>query len=146
MYYCFLDWLRLNCMLAFHHVAEKLYVYPLFENKNKSIKINKEREAIYKDFNFDSTGLLSKCTSNITYSQMLVQDASDVFSLNSDVLVPQMSIDHADLEANKKNDPIFYNTMTFDHPVFNISSNNTRQRVPKQKAQTCNWRVQGYQS
>ena len=82
-------------------------MYPLFENGNKSIKINKERGAVYNDFDFDSTELLSECTSNITYSQTLVQDASDVFSLNSDELVPQMSIDHAVLEADKNNEPVF---------------------------------------
>ena len=82
-------------MKMFHYVAEKLCVYPLCENGNKSIKINKEREAVYNDFDFDLTELLSECSSNITYSQTLVQDANDVFSLNSDALVPQMSTDHA---------------------------------------------------
>ena len=41
---------------------------------------------------------------------MLVQDTDDVFSLNSDALVPQLSIDHAVLEGDKNNDPVFYNT------------------------------------
>ena len=117
IYYFFLDRLRLNCMEVFHYVAEKLCVYPLFENGNKSIKINKERRAVYKDFNFDSTEPLSECTSNITYSQALVQGASDVFSLNSDALIPQMSIDH-----DKNNEPVFYNTLAFDHPDYDISS------------------------
>ena len=89
-------------MEVFHYVAEKLRVYPLFENGNKSIKLNKERGAVYNNFDFDSTELLSECTSNITYSQTLVQDASDVFSLNSDALSPQMSIDQVVLEADKK--------------------------------------------
>ena len=66
--------------------------------------------------------LLSKCTSNITYSQTLVQDASDVFSLNSDALVPQISIDHAVLEAGKNNEPVFYNILAFDHPDYDILS------------------------
>ena len=109
-------------MEVFHYVAEKLRVYPLFENGNKSIKINKERGAVYNDFDFDSNKLLSECTSNITYSQTLVQDAGDVFSLNSDELVPQMSIDHAVLEADKNNEPAFYNTLAFDHPDYDISS------------------------
>ena len=109
-------------MEVFHNVAEKLRVYPLFENGNKSIKINKEREAVYNDFDFDLTELLSECTSNITYSQTLVQDASDVFSLNSDELVPQMSIDHGVLEADKNNEPVVYNTLAFDHPDYDISS------------------------
>ena len=42
-------------MEVFHYVTEKLRVYPLFENGNKSIKINKERGAVYNDFCFDST-------------------------------------------------------------------------------------------
>ena len=109
-------------MEVFHYVAEKLHVYPLFENGNKSIKINKERGVVYNDFDFDSTELLSEYTSNITYSQTLVQDASDVFSLNSDALVPQISIDHAVLEANKNNEPVFYRTLAFDHPDYDISS------------------------
>ena len=92
-------------MEVFHYVAEKLRVYPLFENGNKSIKINKERGAVYNDFDFDSTELLSECTSNITYSQTLVQDASDVFSLKSDALVPQIFIDLAVLEADKTSEP-----------------------------------------
>ena len=92
-------------MEMFHYVAEKLRVYPLFENGNKSIKINKERGAVYNDFDFDSTELLSECTSNITYSQTLVQDASDVFSLKSDALVPQIFIDLAVLEADKTSEP-----------------------------------------
>ena len=46
------------------------------------MKTNKERGAIYNDFDFDSTELLSECASNITYSQMLVEDTNDVFSLN----------------------------------------------------------------
>ena len=87
IYYCFLDWLRLNCMEVLHYVAAKLRVYLLFENEKKSIKISKERGAVYNDFDFDSTELLSECTSNIVYSQTLVQDASDVFSFNSDELV-----------------------------------------------------------
>ena len=75
-------------MEVFYYVAKKLRVYPPFENGNKSIKINKERGAVYNDFDFDATELLSECTSNITYSQTLVQDVSNVFSLNSDALVP----------------------------------------------------------
>ena len=67
IYYFFLDWLRLNCMEVFHYVAEKLRVYLLFENGNKSIKTNKERGAVNNDFDFDSTELLSECSSNITY-------------------------------------------------------------------------------
>ena len=109
-------------MEVFHYVAEKLRVYPLFENGNKSIKINKERGAVYNDFDFDSTELLSECSSNITYLQTLVQDTNDVFSLNSDALVPQMSIDHVVLEADKNNEPVFYNTLAFDHPDYDISS------------------------
>ena len=70
-------------MEVFHYVAETLRVYPLFENVNKSIKINKERGAVYDDFYFDSTELLSECINSITYSQTLVQDARDVFALNS---------------------------------------------------------------
>ena len=59
-------------------------------------------------------------TNNKTYSQTLVQDTNDVFSLNSDALVPQMSIDHAVLEADKNNEPFFYNTLAFDHPGYDI--------------------------
>ena len=99
-------------MEVFHYAAEKLRVFPLLENGNKSIKINKERGAVYDNFDFDSTELLSECTSNITYLQTLVQDASDVFSRNSDALVPQISIDQ----------PVFYNTVAFDHPDYDISS------------------------
>ena len=109
-------------MEASHYVAEKLRVYPLFENGNKSIKINKERGAVYNHFDFDSTVLLIECSSNITYSQTLVQDTNNVFSLNSDALVPQMSIDHAVLEADKNNEPVFYDTFAFDHPEYDISS------------------------
>ena len=133
-------------MEVFHYVAEKLRVYPLFENENKRIKINKERGAVYNDFDFDSIELLRECTSTITYSQTLVQDASDVFTLNSDALAPEMSIDHAVLEADKNNEPVFYNTLAFDHPDYDISSSTPHKRVPKQSAQTCNWGVQGYQS
>ena len=110
IYYFFLDCLRLSYMEVFHYVAEKLCVYLLFENGNKSIKINKERGAVYNAFDFDSTELLSECSSSITCSQTLVQDTDDVFSLNSDALVPQLSIDHAVLEGDKNNDPVFYNT------------------------------------
>ena len=90
----------------------------------KSSKINKERGPVYNDFDFDSTSteLLSECSSSITYSQTLVQDTNDVFSLNSYALVPQMSIDHAVLEANKNNEPVFYNTLAFDNLDYNISS------------------------
>ena len=109
-------------MEVFHYVAEKLRVYPLFENGNKSIKINKERGAVCNDFDLNSTELLSECTSNITYSQTFGQDNNDVFSLNSDALVPQLSIDHAVLEADKNNEPVFYNTLDFDHPDYDISS------------------------
>ena len=62
------------------------------------------------------TQLLSECSSNVTYSQKLVQNTNDVFYLNSDALVPQMSIDHAVLEADKNNEPVFYNTLAFDNP------------------------------
>ena len=116
IYYFFLDWLRLNCMEVFHYMAEKLRVYCLFENGNKVMKINKERRAICNDFDFDLTELLSEYISNITYSQTLVQDVSDAFSLNSDELVPQMPMDHAVLEADKNN------TLAFDHPDYDISS------------------------
>ena len=33
-----------------------------------------------------------------------------------------MSIDHAVLEADKNNEPVFYNKLAFDHPDYNISS------------------------
>ena len=33
-----------------------------------------------------------------------------------------MSIDHALLEADKNNEPVFYNALAFDHPDYNISS------------------------
>ena len=33
-----------------------------------------------------------------------------------------MSIDHAVLEADKNNEPFFYNTLAFDHPDYDISS------------------------
>ena len=90
IYYFFLDWSRLNCMGVFNYVAEKLRVYPYLENGNKSTRINKEREAVYSDFVFDSTELLSECTSSVTFSQVL--------------------------EADKNNEPIFYSTLAFDHP------------------------------
>ena len=45
-----------------------------------------------------------------------------MISLNSDALVPQISIDHAVLEADKNNEPVFYNTLAFDHPGYDISS------------------------
>ena len=45
-----------------------------------------------------------------------------MFSLSSDALVPQISIDHAVLEADKNNEPVFYNTLAFDHPDYDISS------------------------
>ena len=101
-------------MEVFLYVVEKLRVHPLFENGNKSIKTNKERGAVYNDFDFDSTELLSECSSGITYSETLVQDTNDVFSLNSDALVPQMSIDHVVLKADKNNEPVFYDTLAFD--------------------------------
>ena len=109
-------------MEVFHYVAEKLSVYSVFENGNKSIKINTERGAVYNDFDFNSTVLLSECSSNITYSQTSVQDTNDVFSLNSDALVSQMSIDYAVLEADRNNEPVFYNTLAFDHPDYDILS------------------------
>ena len=56
-------------MELFLYVAEKLRVYSVFENGNKSIKINKEKGAVYSDFDFNSTELLIECSSNITYSQ-----------------------------------------------------------------------------
>ena len=122
IYYFFLDWLRPKCMEVFHYVAEKLKVYPLFENGSKSIKINKERGAVYNGFDFDSTQPISECTSNITYSQTLVQDTNDLSSLKSDALVPQFSIDHVVLEADKYNESVLYNILIFYHPDYNISS------------------------
>ena len=41
---------------------------------------------------------------------------------NSCALVPQMSIDHVVLEADENNEPVFNNTLAFDHPDCNISS------------------------
>ena len=46
-----------------------------------------------------------------------------VYSLNSDALVPQMSIDHAMLEVDRNNELVFYNTLASDHPDYDISSN-----------------------
>ena len=103
-------------------MAQKLCVYPLFENGNKSIKVNMETGAVYNDTDFDSTELPSECTNNISYSQMLIQDAGDVFSPNSDAWTPKMPIDHAMFEAEEKNEPVFYNALAFDHPYYNISS------------------------
>ena len=102
-------------MEVFHYVTEKLSVSPLFENGSKSIKISKERGAVYNDFDFDSTELFTECTSNITYLQTLVQDTNDGFSLNSDALVPQLFIEHVVLEADKNNEPVFYKPLAFDH-------------------------------
>ena len=109
-------------MEVLHYVTETLRVYPLFENENKNFKINKERGAVYNDFDFDSTELLSEYSSNITYPQTLVQDTNYVFSLNSDAVVPQMSIDDAVLEADKSNESLFDNALAFDHPDNDISS------------------------
>ena len=115
-------------MEVIHYVADKLHVQHLFENGNTSIKINKERGALYNDFDFDSTELLSECSSNITYSQTLAQDTNHVFSFNSDSLAPQMSIGHAVLEANKNNDPVFTThwlliiLVTIFHQVHQIKS------------------------
>ena len=129
--------MRLNCKEVFHYVAEKLRVYPLFENGNKNIKINKERGAVYNDFDFDSNELLSECTSNIAYSQTLVQDASDVFSLNSDKLVPQMSIDHAVLEADR-NEELLRQRNNWEgadsvYDAWLLSNNTPRKWFPYQK-------------
>ena len=110
IYYCFQHWLRLNCMEVFHYVADNLFVYSLFENRNKDIKINKEGGEVYNDFNFNSTEFLSECTNNITHSQTSVQDATDnVFSFNLDALIPQMSIDHSVLEEDINSEPAPYN-------------------------------------
>ena len=109
-------------MEVFHYVAEKLRVYPLFENRNKSIKINKKEEQSITTLILTQQSYFSECSSNITYSQTSVQDTNDVFSLNSDALVPQMFIDHAVLEADKNNESVFYNTLVFDHPDYDISS------------------------
>ena len=97
-------------MEVFHYVADKLFVYSLFENRNKDIKINKEGGEVYNDFNFNSTEFLSECTNNITHSQTSVQDATDnVFSFNLDALIPQMSIDHSVLEVDINSEPAPYN-------------------------------------
>ena len=138
----FLDWLRLKCMEVLHYVAETLRVFPLFENGNKSIKINKEIGAIYNDFDFDSTELLIECTSKIAYSQTLVQDTIDVFSFNWDALVPLMFIDHAVLEADKNSEPVFHNTLASDYPDYDISSS-TPDKEYLNKVQL---EDQGYQS
>ena len=45
-----------------------------------------------------------------------------MFYLNSDALVPKMSIVHAGLDADKNGEHIFYNTLAFDHPDYDISS------------------------
>ena len=45
-----------------------------------------------------------------------------MFSHNSDALVTQIFIDHAVLEADKNIKPVFYNTLAFDHPDYDISS------------------------
>ena len=42
------------------------------ETKIKASESIKKREAVYNDFDFDSTELFIECTSNITYSQTLV--------------------------------------------------------------------------
>ena len=81
-----------------------------------------ETGAVYNDIDFDSTELPSECTNNISYFQMLIQDAGDVFSPNSDVWIPKMPIDHATFEAEEKNDTVFYNALAFDHLYYNISS------------------------
>ena len=59
IYYFFSDWLRLNCMEVFYYVAEKLRIHPLLENGIKSIKINTERGAVYNEFDFKSTKVVS---------------------------------------------------------------------------------------
>ena len=46
-------------MEVFHYVAEKLRIHPLFENGIKSIKINTERGAVYNEFDFNSTKVVS---------------------------------------------------------------------------------------
>ena len=45
-----------------------------------------------------------------------------MFSLNLDALVPKMSIDHVVLGTDENNKPVFYNTLTFDHLNYDISS------------------------
>ena len=45
-----------------------------------------------------------------------------MFSLYWNALVPQTSIDHAVLKADNNNVPVFYNTLAFDHPDYDILS------------------------
>ena len=61
-----------------------------------------ETGAVYNDIDFDSTELPSECINNISYSQMLIQDAGDVFSPNSDAWIPKMPIDHAYVWSRRK--------------------------------------------
>ena len=46
-------------MEVFYYVAEKLRIHPLLENGIKSIKINTERGAVYNEFDFKSTKVVS---------------------------------------------------------------------------------------
>ena len=68
-------------MEVVHHVAERLRVYRFFENRNKNIKTNKERGEVYNDFDFDSTVLLSECTSILPIRKRWFKTPMMCFSL-----------------------------------------------------------------
>ena len=109
-----LDWLRLKCTEILHYWANQLKGTPIFENDHR--KINKIKES----GDFQPEELLSNINNDTMFGA--ISNSSVRFDENdSTFLIPQESVDHAVLEADR-HEPAFYDVLSFKHPNYDISS------------------------
>ena len=98
-----LHWLLLNCM-------------EILANQLKRIK---KAKSVFNDFDFQSDELLSSTHNDTVFGA--ISNSSVRFTF----LIPQESVDHAVLEADK-HEPVFCNALSFEHLMIYLHMHQTR--------------------
>ena len=114
-----LAWLRLNCMEVFHYVALQLENMPIFEYGD-TCNTPGCSGAIYNDFDFNPAELLQDSAADEMFFSQSTNSEIEV-SVHESVLVPQIAIDHAVLEADKT-EAALYEYLSFDTELLDVKS------------------------
>ena len=83
------------------------------------LKRIKKAKSVFNDFDFQSDELLSSTHNDTVFGA--ISNSSVRFTF----LIPQESVDHAVLEADK-HEPVFYNALSFEHLMIYLHMHQTR--------------------
>ena len=94
-------------MEIFHYLANQLKGTAILENDHRKIDKNKEIGAVFNDFDVQPDELLSSTYNDTVFGA--ISNLSVRFDENdAPFLIPQESVDHSVLEADR-HEPVFYN-------------------------------------